>query len=177
MVVLLSFLFTTCSKNDETNGKCGAKAYGTIFSSRYETFTDSVKYEMQYEYDEIYKITTVTFYSELYDSVCTDEHVKVAVEFNIDTSGWEIIPNVRADWYPLFGHEIELTNYVSEDETHYRGSYQIGLKQTWGDGPGIFYLTWSFEFPSQDTRINDIIWLNNRIHWISITSDYYYYRN
>jgi len=177
LVVFVSCLLTTCKKDDETNGNCGAKAFSTIFNTQYEIFEDSVKYEMQYQYDEIKKITTVTFYSEIYDSICTDEHIKVAVEIDIDTSGWAIDPIVRADWYPLFGSEIDLTSNVINNKIHYYGSYQIGLKQTWGDGPGMFYLTWSFSFPSQNTKKNDIIWLNNRVLWLSIDCNYFWYRN
>jgi hypothetical protein len=176
ITVLLSCLVASCNLKDETNGKCGASAIGLIQKYQYMMMEDSVRFDMQYHYDDVNKLTRVTFFSDLYDSICTDEHVNVIIELDIDTSGSKIVPKVRADWYPLFGSEITLTSHPSGKLIHYFGSYQIGLKQTWGDGPGMYYITWSFTFPSQTSKQNDLIWLNNRIMDLSISGDYYWFR-
>lgn len=177
-LALLLFLFTGCFKSkDEYEGKCAAENYETISAIQFYLLEDSVRYEMYYSYDDINHISKVYMYSKIYDSICTDEHVRVTVDIEIDTSGSAITPMVRADWYVLYGSEITLSQYTDKDAIYYSGSYSIGLKQIYEDGPGKYFLTWSFSFPSQNSRANDLIWLSNRVKKLNIQSHFYWYKD
>jgi hypothetical protein len=178
-LILLVFLFTGCFKSkDEYQGKCGDEYFESINASQFQLMADSAEYEMYYSWDDINHISKVYFYSRIFDSICTDEHARVIVDIEIDTSGADITPVVRADWYVLFGSEITLTRYIdiNSDVIRYSGEYSIGLKQIYEERPGKYFLTWYFSFPSQNSRANDLIWLNNRVKKLYIQSDFYWYK-
>jgi hypothetical protein len=161
---------------DEYQGKCGGEQDEFISMTEYFLLVDSVSYEMMYSYDDINKISKVTMFSKIYDSICSEEHVKVTVNFEIDTSGSNILPMARADWYVLYGSEITLSHYADRGIIYYSGNYSIGLKQIYDGRAGKYFLTWSFTFPSQGSRQNDLIWLNNRVKKVWIDSHYYWYK-
>lgn len=176
--IVLACLLSGCMKSkDEYTGKCGDEEYELISFMQYYLFADSVYYEMSYSYDPINQLSKVTMYSKIYDSLCTEEHVKVSVNMEIDTSGSKIVPMVRADWYVLYGSEITLSHYTDRDAIYYSGYYSIGLKQIYEDRPGKYFLTWSFTFPSQGSRQNDLIWLNNRVKKFYIENHYYWHKD
>lgn len=177
VLLLFACLFSGCLKSkDEYKGKCGDEQYESISATQFYLLVDSVQYEMYYSWDNINQISKVVLYSKIYDSICTDEHVRITVDMEIDTSGSKITPMVRADWYVLYGSEITLSHYIVDGVIQYSGDYSIGLKQIYEDRPGKYFLTWSFTFPSQGSRQNDLIWLNNRVKKLFIQSHYYWYK-
>jgi hypothetical protein len=172
ILLLFSFFLSTCGLLNTKENKCGEEVDNDIELYKYSLFKDSSLYSMQYQYNSSSQQTTVSFFSPIYENVCTDEHASVSVKVLLDRNDTTIVPKARADWYPLWGSEIALTLDKSNILV-YDGSYEIGLKQVYKDQPGRFYVSWSLTFPSQRDRRSDLIWLNNRVTAIHIDSHYY----
>jgi hypothetical protein len=71
-----------------------------------------------------------------YSNVCSEEHARVS--YQVSCNG--IYCRAEGDYttFPLFGDSIELSGITGENLTIYSGSTEVGLKQHYEGGPGMF---------------------------------------
>ena len=175
VILVMVLVLSDCSIfNSSEPSKCGDLVNPVIQQTHYQIFKDSVLYSMNYHYNPDTKRTTVSFYSSVYEDICPYEHVKVSFQLLLDDKNLDldIVPTARADWYPLFGAEVPL-EFKRSSISEYYGILSFGLEQTYHENPGMFYVSWTLTFPSQDSRQSDLIWLNNRV--FSVNFDMWYY--
>lgn len=115
---------------------------------------------------------------------CTHEHAKVNVHSSAKfSSGVEPAMKARADWGLLFGSEIPVERKISQfgksPWAFWRSSdYDIGLKQVYGDGPGLFNVRMEFSFLSVGDLERDKQWLEDSFGFSAvITATYHHHKD
>jgi hypothetical protein len=99
------------------------------------------------------------------DIVCTLGHVKYETNFRLEGEDRsQISPDLWALTGPLRVLTLRLeSSPAGEDATTYEGKGDFGLKDQWGEGPGMFTLGLSLRFPHQGSEALDRGFIENHL--------------
>lgn len=120
------------------------------------------------------------FYQTEVTGACTHEHAKATFTASMKVSSQlEVDVTARADWGLLYGSEMPLTQRTSElGGAPWRfwesSEMDIGLKQVYGDGPGLYVVRFDITFPTLGDEDRDKQWLEDSFHYSSILETNYY---
>lgn len=111
--------------------------------------------------------------------VCTHEHATVTfLASSKATSQLPLDVTARADWGLLYGTEIPLERRTTQFSVPWwfweSREVEIGLKQVYGDGPGLYVLRFDVTFPTLGSELRDKQWLEDAFGYSSVLTTTYF---
>lgn len=179
LISLIMFTGVECDQSDknlepEEPEKCGeAVTAGENYSS---SGTKPVN-PSEHRGNIIDGIVHYYYMTESFQNVCTHEHINATVMFGCECMGAPYDLKLHVVYGLLYETTVTEFEYHSYSGVcYYRADAEVGLKSTFGDGPGWFFLTFDIRFSDLGSWEANDDYLLSQVKYIELSARYKKYK-